>query len=143
MDFCGTRYGYALRLDPGEEVIESLTAFAGRQGLYAGLISGLGAVDDVELGFFSTRTRSYTRRRFEGDHEIGSLTGNLSKLDGQPFVHCHMVLSGADYAAWTGHVFKAVVSVTAEIQILTDPAEWSRLRQPARGFNPLVWGETP
>ena len=71
-----TRYGYTLRLDPGEEVAASLTEFAAREGVRAGAVSGLGAVGPVELGFFVRETASYVRHVFEGEHEILSLTGN-------------------------------------------------------------------
>ncbi len=79
-----TTYGYALRLDSGEEIIGSLAAFAERHGVRAGAISGLGAVGETELGFFVRSTGQYVTRVFEGEHEIGSLTGNFSELDGKP-----------------------------------------------------------
>ena len=136
----GTRYGYALRLDHGEEIVASLQAFAARQGIRAGLISGIGAVGETELGFFVRATRTYTTRVFTGEHEIGVLTGNFSELDGEPFPHCHVVIAGADLVAHTGHLFRGVVTVTCELQIVTDPGVLQRLRRPDLGFNPLELG---
>ena len=132
-----TRYGYALRLDAGEEIIASLKRFAAEHGVRAGLISGLGAVGEAELGFFVRATRSYVTRVFPGEHEIGVLTGNFSELDGEPFPHCHIVIAGEDMVAHTGHLFRGVVSVTCEIQIVTDPGVLRRIRRPDLGFNPL------
>jgi predicted DNA-binding protein with PD1-like motif len=78
----GTRYGHALRIDAGEEIIATLKDFAVERGVRAGLISGIGAVGETELGFFVRGTGTYTTRTFVGEHEIGVLTGNFSELDG-------------------------------------------------------------
>jgi predicted DNA-binding protein with PD1-like motif len=101
------------------------------------LISGLGAVGETELGYFVRPTRTYTTRRFEGEYEIGALTGNFSDLDGSPFPHCHVVIAGEDFVAHTGHLFRGVVSVTCEVQVVTDPETIRRIRRPDLGFNPL------
>jgi len=132
-----TRYGYALRLDSGEEIVAALARFAAEHGVRAGLISGLGAVGETELGFFVRTTGTYTTRVFTGEHEIGVLTGNFSELDGQPFPHCHVVIAGEDMVAHTGHLFRGVVTVTCEVQIVTDPGVLRRLRRPDLGFHPL------
>lgn len=139
MEFQRTRYGYALKLDSGEEIFGSLQAFAEAQGLKAGAILGLGAVGETELGFFVPGTHSYVRRVFTGDHEIGSLVGNFSELDGKPFPHCHIVIAGEDFVAHTGHLFRGVVTVTCEVQIVTDPGVLRRVRR-EHGFNPLSLG---
>lgn len=140
MEFERTRYGYALRIDPGEEIIASLSTFAAAQSVRSGMISGLGAVGEVELGFFRRATGEYLRRTFTGEHEIGSLTGNFSELDGKPFPHCHIMVAGEDFVAHTGHLFRGVVTLTCEIQVVTDPGVLRRVRRPDLGFNPLELG---
>jgi predicted DNA-binding protein with PD1-like motif len=132
-----TRYGFALRLDSGEEIIASLKAFAVTHDVRAGLISGLGAVGETDVGFFDRFRKAYDTRTFTGEHEIGSLTGNFSELDGEPFPHCHIVLSGPDLVAHTGHLFRGVVTVACEIQVVTTPERFLRVRQTEAGFNPL------
>ena len=135
-----TRYGYGVTIETGEEIVASLTEFARRENVRAALLSGLGAVGECELGFFVRSTREYVRRAFTGEHEIGSLTGNISELDGQPFPHCHVVIAAADLVAWTGHLFRGVVTVTCETQVVTDPGVFRRVRRPDLGFNPLDLG---
>jgi hypothetical protein len=132
-----TRYGFALRLDAGEEIVASLKAFALRYGVKSGLISGLGAVGEADLGFFVRATGEYVTRTFTGEHEIGALTGNFSELDGKPFPHCHIVIAGDDFVAHTGHLFRGVVTVTCEVQVVSDPEAMRRIRRPDLGFNPL------
>jgi predicted DNA-binding protein with PD1-like motif len=135
-----TRYGYGVKIESGEEIVASLTDFARRENLRAGLLSGLGAVGECELGFFVRPTRQYVRRVFTGEHEIGSLTGNFSELDGEPFPHCHILIAGEDLVAWTGHLFHGIVTVTCEVQVVSDPGIFKRVRRRDLGFNPLELG---
>jgi hypothetical protein len=132
-----TPYGYVLRLDPGEEIAATLAAFARRENVRGGLISGLGAVGETELGFFVRATSSYIRRTLTGEHEILALTGNFSDLEGEPFAHCHIIVAGDDFAAVGGHLFSAIVTVTCEIQIVVADSAIRRVRRPGLGFNPL------
>jgi uncharacterized protein len=132
-----TRYGYAVRIESGEEIVGTLTEFARRENVKAAMISGLGAVGECELGIFLPATRQYVRRVFTGDMEIGVLTGNFSEVDGAPFPHCHAVIAGEDLVAHTGHLFRGVTTVTCEVQVVTDPGIFKRVRRPDLGFNPL------
>jgi predicted DNA-binding protein with PD1-like motif len=140
MEFQRTRYGYALKIEPGEDLFLTLQTFAEQQSLKAGAILGLGAVGETELGFFVPATRSYVRQVFPGDHEIGSLIGNFSEFDGKPFPHCHLVIAGQDFVAHSGHLFRGVVTVTCEVQIVTDPGVLRRIRRDDLGFHPLALG---
>ena len=140
MESQATRYGWAVKIEPGEEIIATLTAFASDAGVRAGLISGLGAARNLELGYFIPATGQYVTRVFEADYEIGVLTGNFSEFEGRPFPHCHVVIGGEDFAAHTGHLFRGVVTVTCEVQIVTDPGVLRRVRRPDLGFNPLALG---
>lgn len=135
-----TRYGYALRIDTGEEIIATLKAFAVAHDVRGGLILGLGAVGEAELGFFVRSRQEYVTRTFTGEHEIGVLTGNFSELDGEPFPHCHVVIAGDDFVAHTGHLFRGIVTVTCEVQVVTDQQALRRVRRPDLGFNPLDLG---
>jgi predicted DNA-binding protein with PD1-like motif len=135
-----TRYGYALRIESGEEIIAALTEFARREGVKAGMISGLGAVGECELGIYLPATRQYVRQVFTGDLEVGALTGNFSELDGAPFPHCHAVVAGEDLLARTGHLFRGIVTVTCEVQVVSDPGVFRRVRRADLGFNPLELG---
>ena len=132
-----TRFGFVLRLEAGEEIFSSHQRYAERFRLRSGTVTGLGAVGETELGFFHPATREYSRRRFTGDYEIGSLIGNLSELEGRPHPHCHLVISGPDFVAHAGHLFRAVVSTTCEITIATDPDPLLRVSRPDLGFHPL------
>lgn len=132
-----TGYGWVLRLDPGEEIIASLTAWAEAKGVQGGAISGIGAVGEAELGFFWRTTRTYERRTFTGEHEILSLLGNFSMRDGKPFPHCHLILAGADMVAHGGHLFRGEVTVTCEVHVVVSESAILRVQRPELGFHAL------
>jgi predicted DNA-binding protein with PD1-like motif len=122
--------GYLLRLETGETVHESLIRFAGERGLEGGVISAIGAVRDVELGFYHLDRREYERRSEEGDLEVVSLTGNLSRLEGKPFLHAHAVLSRPDCTVVGGHLFRAVVAATLEVTVILADLKLTRRPDP-------------
>ena len=49
--------GYVMRLDPGEEIVEQLTALVNRENVRLGSVSALGAAGDVTIGIFNTREK--------------------------------------------------------------------------------------
>lgn len=132
-----TRYGFVLRLDAGEEIRGTIAAFARREGLRCAALSGIGSARDVELGYYHRTRGEYVRQRLEDEVEILALTGNLSELEGAPFPHLHVVVAGSDFAARGGHFFQGVVSVTCEVQLVTDPGVLTRVRSADGDFSPL------
>lgn len=133
-----TDHGWLLRLDRGEEILESLRTFAREHAIGCALVSGIGAVGETELGFFTPATRTYDRHTLQGDHEILSLSGNLSVMDGEPFPHCHLIVCGPDLVARGGHLFRGVVTVTCEIHLVTSAGVLMRTPRPDLGFHPLA-----
>jgi uncharacterized protein len=106
-----------LRIDRGEEIVSTLKTFCGRQEIATGTIQGIGAVGNAEIGLFDTKTKEYQSTILSGDYEITSLLGNISTLDGQPYLHLHATLSDSSYRAFGGHLTSAVVSGTCEVFI--------------------------
>lgn len=126
MKFQPTPCGYLVVLDRGDEVIGSLTFFAEQQKIRSGSLSGIGAVEKTTLAYYDLDVKQYLTREFLDRMELVSLNGNYAFLNGKPFVHCHAVISGRDYAACAGHLMKATISATGEIQVFVTPNEISR-----------------
>ena len=112
---------HVLRLDVGQELMQTLTAYLSQEKIHGGSVTGIGAVMNTTLGYFDVHTKEYHRRDFPDDMELVSLVGNITRVDGAPFVHAHAVISGADYVAYSGHLFNAEIAVTGELFII--PAE--------------------
>lgn len=106
----------AVRLDPGEEIAESLMAICKREGIGLAAVTGLGAVNAAQLGIFDTEKKQYHSRTYEGMYEIASLMGSVSRKDGEPYLHLHMVIGNPETGeCHGGHMNRSVISATGEI----------------------------
>lgn len=124
-------------LNKDEKVIETLKQIVVQEKITAGSFKAIGALKEIKLGFYHLETKKYDEKFFEEDHELLSLDGNISRLNGDPVVHCHAVLGNTDFAAVGGHLFEARVAVTCEVFITL--AKYNLIRQftPEIGLNLL------
>ena len=106
---------YCLRIPKGQEIVETLTQFLREEYIRAGYVSGIGATDDVTIGYYDTSAKTYVKKEFKEPFEILSINGNITMVDGSPFTHLHIMLGNEQFEVSGGHLFRAVVSVTAEI----------------------------
>lgn len=113
------RYGskVLLRLDPGEEVIASMTEVCEKESIRLGIVSGIGAVNKATVGLFNPVSKEYYSTDLEKDYEVTNLTGNVSEMKGKVYLHLHATLADVDHNAFGGHLNAATVSATAEIWI--------------------------
>jgi hypothetical protein len=109
--------GFMVRLQRGEEIHEQLTAFAREQGIRGAAVAGVGALEDVEVGFFNRGARRYDRCLVPEATELLSLTGNLSLKEGAPFLHAHVVLMRSDFSVAGGHLFRGRIAITGEFSV--------------------------
>jgi|YelNatPaOPRAMG01_1025707.scaffolds.fasta_scaffold15277_2 predicted DNA-binding protein with PD1-like motif len=122
---------YRVKLEYKDEIIESLKSFAREHNIKGAFIQGIGAGEDFELGWFSTEKREYKRTHLVGDFEIVSLSGNIGVAEnGEPVVHAHICLAGEDYECLGGHLFRGVISVTAEILVVESQSKFLRKKEP-------------
>ena len=128
---------YIVRLEKGEEVLSALTEFVREQSIQGGSIQGLGAVKDLELGLYDPHQKTYVKRTFEDDMELGNLTGNISHFEGDPVLHCHVTVAASDLQAYTGHLFSATVAVTVECIVIPLSVRLTRARDEEVGLNLL------
>jgi uncharacterized protein len=124
-------------LEPGDELHPCVLAAAAEHGIEGGALTAIGAVDELELGFFCLPDNVYTRRVIHDELEVVSLNGNLAMHDGKPFLHAHGVFTARDFSAVGGHVFRAKVSITLECVIMAT-ARMTRVPNPAFGLTKLL-----
>ncbi|WP_294189809.1 PPC domain-containing DNA-binding protein [uncultured Clostridium sp.] len=106
-----------LRLEKGEEVIESIKNLCEKEDIKVGSISGLGASNHVVVGLFKVDEKKYYSNTFEEDFEITNLTGNISRMNGEVYLHIHGTFANVEGKCVGGHLNKAVISATSEIII--------------------------
>lgn len=128
---------FFIRLDRGERVNETLKKFCAENEVKAGKISGIGALEKIELGFYDYHQDSYDKKILEKEHELLSMEGNVSIMDGAPFVHLHVTLSNDKYEALGGHMFEGTVAVTLECYLEIFDFEFLRHKGPKERFRPI------
>ena len=106
-----------LRLEKGEEVIEAITELCKKEDIKLGSISGLGAANYVTVGLFKIDEKKYYSNTFEEDFEITNLTGNISRMNGEVYLHIHGTFANIQGICIGGHLNKAIISATSEIII--------------------------
>ncbi len=106
-----------VRIDKGEEILETLKNLCVEQDIKLGVVSGIGAVNKIKIGLFETEKKIYYSTEFTGDYEIAALNGNISTQNNEIYLHLHICLSDRYYQVYGGHLNMAVVSATAEVII--------------------------
>ncbi len=129
---------YILRFDQGEDIITGTAQFLKDQKISACSISGIGSCSSIELGYYNSHLKEYRKKPFFEELEILSFLGNGAIKDGEPIIHAHGVFSRTDFTVIGGHVFKAVVSATAEIFIIKLEGEMKRELNADFNLNLLV-----
>ena len=125
---------YVVRLDAGEKIVETLKALCERDAIGGGFFTGLGAVGEAEIGHFDRAAKDYNWVKLSGPREIVSLYGNITTVDGKPFIHAHIALGDNTFAVRGGHLKEAVVSVTCEVTLTRFRDDIGRKKDEATGF---------
>lgn len=141
MKFAKLGEQYVVRLEKGEDVVEKLTSFVRERGIKAGSVSGIGAVENITLGYFDPATREYHKETFPGSYEVANISGNVSVLEGEEMLHLHATIADTNHNAKAGHIFAGRVSVTLEVAVMPFPGTVERRMDEAIGLNLLDLAE--
>lgn len=128
---------YLLVFHTGQEVMKGLLAFANKNKLVAGYVTGIGALSSAVIGYFDPPTDSYLRNQQNEQAELVSLIGNLALNNGEPFFHIHVGLGLRDGSGRGGHLFEALVRPTVELVLTTSSRPIRRQIDRATGL-PLL-----
>lgn len=125
---------FVLVFDTGDEVTKELLAFAREHRIDAASFSGIGAFQQVTLGYFELEKRDYKRIPVNEQVEVVSLIGNIARGDDGPKLHAHVVVGRSDGAAFGGHLIDARVRPTLELVLVETPAHLRRRSDAATGL---------
>ncbi|MFH0817723.1 MAG: PPC domain-containing DNA-binding protein [Candidatus Micrarchaeota archaeon] len=118
-----------LRLEKGEEVVNSIERACIEHGINAGLVFGIGALSECTL-YASASANHLEPNALELKEplEIASASGNITLKEGKPYLHLHATLGRADHLALAGHLKRGVISLTGEFFILESAGPLLRKR---------------
>lgn len=126
---------YMLRIDKGEEVIQSLTALCEKEDIRLAEVSAIGAADYAAVGVYDLETGIYHREELPFFMEIASLAGSVTRMNGKPYIHLHTTLADQQNKTHAGHVIELRVGATCEMFVRVLPGEVIRKKDEAVGLN--------
>jgi predicted DNA-binding protein with PD1-like motif len=125
---------YAVIFETDDEAVRGLTEFAAAHRLSAAHLTGIGAFQNVVLGYFDWETKQYRKIPVREQVEVLSLVGDIALKDGTPFLHAHVVVGTADGTALGGHLLEGHVRPTLEMTVVESPAHLRREHDPVSGL---------
>ena len=128
---------YVVRLDEGEEILEKVKLFCAAAGIKLASVKGIGAVSRANIGIYKLREKRYQMRELVGDYEITNISGNISTMNGEVYLHFHINLSDDEQRTWGGHLNAAYVGGTCELIIEPIDGEIERSFDDKVGLNLL------
>ena len=106
---------FAVRLDIGDEVVDSLKKLADTEQIRLAEISAIGAADHAVMGVFDRELSTYRQEELNRFMEITSLMGNITEMEGKPYIHLHATLADQDHGIHGGHVIEMHIGLTCEM----------------------------
>lgn len=107
---------YIVRIKRGERIVEEIKKVCEAEKIEGGLITGIGAVDQVELALYDVTKKEYHKKVVDQPFEVTNITGTIG-VEKELIVHLHITLTDKEMKAFGGHLVDARVSGTAEIFI--------------------------
>ena len=127
-------YTYAIALDPGEEVMETLTRFVREKEIDAGSVTAIGGFERCVVGHFEWESKQYKKIPVDGQVEVLSLIGDVAATSGTPGIHLHAVLGRSDASVVGGHLMQAWVRPTLEVILIEPPSYLRKQHDPVTGL---------
>ena len=135
MDYRKFGSTWMLRIDAGEELVESLKAMCAREGIRLAQVSAIGAADKASVGVYDLAEKRYHREDLEGFMEIASLSGSVTEMNGEPYTHLHGTLADQRNVLHGGHVISLRVGATCEMFVRELEGSVTRVKDEGLGIN--------
>jgi hypothetical protein len=114
-----------------------LLEFIKKYEIKSGFMTGLGACEDLKLGYFDAVKGEYKDKAFKAEYEVTNLSGNIAWAADEPIAHVHITLSDEHFQAVAGHLWSGIVSGTVEIYITVFDEKITRAEDPETGLKLL------
>ena len=126
---------YMVRIDLGEDIVESLKRFCEEENIRLGRVEAIGAADHALIGVYDLEKKEYYPEKLDGFMEIASLNGSVTSMDGKPYIHLHATLADQNHAVHGGHVLEMRVGATCEMFVTVLDGEVTRRKDEELGIN--------
>lgn len=128
---------FIVRIDKGEEIVAQLLELCKKENIRLGTVTGIGATNKLTIGLFETESKTYISKTIEGDFEIAPLSGNITTMNSDIYLHLHINVCDVNNRSYGGHLNSAIVSATFECVIEKFPNTVNRKFSDEIGLNLL------
>ena len=108
---------FVVKLDHGTDLLDSITGVSKKLDVTSGYFTALGAVQKAAFSYYDQVKKTYIPHTMNSRMEIAACIGNVSVLEGQSFVHAHVVLSDSAGKAYGGHLIKGTMVFACELHL--------------------------
>jgi uncharacterized protein len=109
---------FILTLGNGENLFKALSECADRMKLPSAMVTGLGSIAEVKMGYYLHDKKQHITKHFSGIYEIASLVGNITLADNRYFIHLHAGISNEHFQVMGGHIIDAEAGPATELMIV-------------------------
>jgi predicted DNA-binding protein with PD1-like motif len=128
---------FGLRLELGEDVHDVIQSFCADHSIKNATVQGIGSLQNPTVAHYSIVTKNFTDEKLDGIYEVTSLLGNIALVEGQPFAHIHVTVTGRDMLARGGHLVKGECSATLELVLTAYTTDHTKSQNDEIGLK--VW----
>jgi len=104
-----------IRLEHGEDIMDSIKQTIKEERSTMIIFSGLGMISEFELGYFDRG--NYLRRSYVEPHELLALQGTIA-TEGEPRIHIHATVANKEHDAFGGHLMRGKAWMSNEIGLV-------------------------
>ena len=126
---------YMLRIDLGEDIVESLKKLCEDEHILLGRVEAIGATDHAVVGVYDPAKKEYYPETINEFMEIASLNGNITAMDGKPYIHLHATLADRRHGIHGDHVLEMRVGATCEMFVTVLDGAVNRQKDEVLGIN--------
>lgn len=112
MQVARNRDSLVLRLDHGDDILDSIGQSVEAERSTMSIVAGLGMISEFELGYFDEG--KYIKAYFEEVHELLSVQGSVAS-EGNPRIHVHATVANRFHKAYGGHLLRGKAWMSNEI----------------------------
>ena len=125
---------FLLVLDGDDDVVQSLTAFAGENAITGARLQGIGGFARATIAYWNKTTKVYEEIAVDEQVEVLSILGSIAMSGQEVKVHAHVTLGRRNGSVTGGHLLRATVYPTLEVFIADGGAPLRREKDPATGL---------
>lgn len=123
------------RLDIDDEIVSCVEKICRECDIESARVHAIGAVKSATVAMFDFAKGDYNENKLDRFMELLSLEGNVTKMNGECYIHLHAAFGDSEGKAFGGHLKNAVIGATCEMFIEPLENAVKRVKDSETGLN--------